>query len=209
MESAGLEYPNTLRVIWFGSLAVMALAHWQQLGARWGRRLAVGALSFIVIYWGGLAFLHRGALARAEVSAAHLAAQHQENVMRVAAMPTLANPLHWRCLAETDRATYLYELTLGRQDDANLEDSVKRYEKPQNAEAGLAARAAQDSRAVVLLNFARFPVFRVEGDCLSQAIVQLADLRYTEPKGRGRSTGFAAVEIPVTCPPETVETYSR
>lgn len=209
LESAGLESPNVLRVIWFGALAVLAVAHWQQLARRWGSRLAVAALAFIVFYWGALAFIHRSAISHAEELATRLAAQRNENVSRVVAMPTLANPLRWRCLAETDRATYLYELTLGRQDDANLESSVKRFEKPQNEAAALTARAVQDERAVVLLNFARFPVFRVEGDCLSQAIVQFADLRYTEPGRSGRGNGFAAVDIPVACPPETLGTNSR
>lgn len=209
LESAGAVYPNALRVIWFGALAVLAVAHWQHLALRWGSRLAIAALAFVVSYWGGLAFIHRSAVSHAEVLATRLAAPRYENVRRVAAMPTLANPMRWRCLAETDRATYQYDLTLGRQDDAGFESSAKRYEKPQNEEAELAERAAQDERAVVLLNFARFPVFRVEGDCLTQAIVQFADLRYTEPGRVGRGNGFAAVEIPVACPPETVGTNSR
>lgn len=205
LQSAGLEYPNVLRVIWFASLAVLALAHWRQLARRWGSRLAVAALCFIVIYWGALGFLHRGAVAQAESSASGFAARRNEKVSRVAAMPTLANPTRWRCLAETDLAIYVYDLTLGCQGDADFERGVKRYEKPRDVEAELTARAAQDARAVVLLNFSRFPIAHVEGDCLSQAIVQFADLRYTEPGRGGRSNGFAAADIPVACPPEIAE----
>ena len=33
----------------------------------------------------------------------------------------------------------------------------------------------QDERAQIFLNFARFPASRVEGDCLSELLVQFAD----------------------------------
>ncbi|HYO90863.1 MAG TPA: metal-dependent hydrolase, partial [Pyrinomonadaceae bacterium] len=112
-ERAGLDYPYLIRGIWFTALACLALAHWKNLGARWGRSLAVAALAFVVVYWGALSFLQRSAYARAEATANRLASSRQETVSRVAAMPSLANPLRWRCLMETDRATYLFDLTLG------------------------------------------------------------------------------------------------
>jgi inner membrane protein len=205
LESMRLEYPNAIRVVWLGALACLALAHWKNLAARWGSRIAVAALAFVVLYWGALSFLHRSALGQAGEMAGLLAARRKESVLRVAAMPTLANPLRWRCLAETDRATYLYDLTLGQQDNAASEADSVRYEKPLSEEAALTAQAARDERAVVLLNFARFPVVRVEGDCVSQAIVHFADLRYTEPGRNGRSGGFAAADIPVACPPQIGE----
>jgi inner membrane protein len=209
LENAGVASPNLFRVLWFGSLACLALAHWKDFAARGGRSIAVAALALVVIYWGVLGALHSRALARAESEASQLASQRNERVSRIAAMPTLANPLRWRCLAETDRATYLFELTLGKRDDESdggeVESTALRYEKPVNEDAALTARAAQDFRAQVLLGFARFPVARVEGDCVSQAIVQFADLRYTKP-GQG---GFAAVGIPVTCPQELGTANSR
>ncbi len=200
LESAGLEYPNLFRAVWFSALACLALAHWRNVAGLFGSRLAIAALSFVVLYWGALSFLHRNALARAEGAANHLASSRQESVNRFAAMPLLASPLRWRCLAETDRATYLFDLTLGAQDYEGLERRAVRYEKPVKEDAALVATAARDERARVLLNFARFPVARIEGDCVSQAIVQFADLRYTEP-GRGArgSGGFAALDVPVNC----------
>jgi inner membrane protein len=208
LQSAGVESPIIFRLIWFSALACLALAHWQNFSARWGGRLAVAALAFVVLYWGALSLVHRSALARAGETASRLAGRRGEKVSRVAAMPTLANPLRWRCLAETDGATYLYQLTLGTEDAADFEASAVRYEKPLNEQAELVERAAQDERAVVLFNFMRFPVARVEGDCLSRAIVQFADLRYTEP-GRGGRSGFAALEVPVACPPQIGAADSR
>jgi inner membrane protein len=200
LENAGLENATTIRVVWFLALACLGLARWFNFGPRRGSRLAHAALFFVLIYWGALSLLHRNALKHAEVVVNQLASARGESVRRVAAMPTLANPLRWRCLAETDRATYLYNVTAGGQDNAITEANALRYAKPENEQAALAANAATDERARVMLNFARFPVVRVEGDCMTQAIVQFADLRYTEPRGGGRSGGFAAVEIPVACP---------
>jgi inner membrane protein len=199
LESTHLEYPNAFRFVWFSALACLALAHWKDLAGRWGSRIAIAALAFVVVYWGGLAFMHSRALNQARGRANYLALRRKESVLRVAAMPTLANPTRWRCLAETDGATYLFDLTLGQQFDPELESRALRYEKPDNEEAALISQALRDARAVVLLNFARFPVMRIEGDCVSQAIVQFADLRYTEPGSGTRSGGFAAVGIPVEC----------
>jgi inner membrane protein len=210
LESAHLGHPNLFRVIWFSALACLTVAHWKDLATRWGSRLALAALAFIVVYWGALALMHGRALNRASEMANSFASSRKENVLRVAAMPTLANPLRWRCLAETNRATYLFDLTLGQQETLTADEAPPlRYEKPANEEAALVAQAERDARAVVLLNFSRFPVAIVEGDCVSQAIVQFADLRYTEPGRGARSGGFAAVGIPVSCQPENGEASKR
>ncbi len=48
------------------------------------------------------------------------------------------------------------------------------------------------------MGFARFPVVEVVGeDCVTQTLVQFADLRYTEP---GRDRGTFSLEVPVDCP---------
>jgi hypothetical protein len=77
-----------------------------------------------------------------------------------------------------------------------------RNEKPQGSDAGVIARASSNEAASVFLEFARFPVFQVEGDCASQLLVQLADLRYTEP-GPGPRGSFG-LELPISCaePPQ-------
>jgi len=52
---------------------------------------------------------------------------------------------------------------------------------------------------VVFLGFARFPVFRLVGaDCATQTVVQIADLRYTEP-GQQRGGTFS-LDVPIACP---------
>lgn len=127
-----------------------------------------------------------------------MAKTNAEQTIRIAAMPTLANPLRWLSIVETDRATYRFSLTLtgAGPDRAN----VVRYEKPAGIAAAAVTQAANDTRTQIFLDFARFPVVNVAGaDCITQTIVQFADLRYTEP-GRGRGT--FSLDMPVECPVE-------
>lgn len=158
------------------------------------------ALVFVVAYWGGLAIAHRSALSGAQSVARRLATERGETLGRVAAMPTLADPLRWMCVADTDRATYRFFLSLtgGGEDGAG---EAARFEKPQGGEVAAVARASMDERAQIFLNFARFPASRVRGDCLSELLVQFADIRYTEP-GTSRGGTFS-LEVPVACDAET------
>lgn len=196
----GETYPLTSRVLWLAWLASLVVAHRMKFAPRWGRSIAVAALAFVVVYWGALAVLHGRALTRARVVAAAQAASRQESVLRVAAMPSLADPSRWRVLAETDRATYRFETSLlaGVEAEAAAPVALARFEKPQGEAAELAARAvAGDERAGIFLDFARFPAVRVATqNCAEELLVQFADLRFTEP-GNARRSGNFALEIPV------------
>lgn len=194
---ADVSYPVISTVLWFVGLIGLAVAHRAQLARRYGKALALVALTFVVVYWGGLSLLHRRAVAHTEEVARGLVTYSGERVLRIAAMPTLADPLRWQGMTETDRATYRFFLSLSRS-PAEISDMV-RYEKPQGSEAQVVQRASEDNGARVFLEFARFPVFQFEGDCASRMFVQLADLRYTEP-GPARGRGSFALELPVACP---------
>jgi len=190
-----VSYPLVARALWIVALLGLALAHRLQVARRFGPAVALVALSLIVVYWSALSLLHRRALSQTEAAASSLAAGKNETLLRTAAMPTLANPLRWQGMAETDRATYRFFLTLEQSPTG-----VVRYEKPQGSELQAIERARQEEEgARVFLEFARFPVFNFEGDCASQLLVQLADLRYTEP-GPSRGRGSFALELPVACP---------
>ena len=170
--------------------------------------IAASALVLVICYWGGLALAHRRALNAAELVANHSASQFSERFLRVVAMPTLANPARWFCVAETDRAIYRFSVRLGDSASADslqvvdgyqtdAPEAVERLQKPTDQAAALAAIASQDRRARILLDFARFPIAHVpEQDCISQTIVQFSDLRYTKP-GSGRGT--FSLNVPVEC----------
>ncbi|HEX8422074.1 MAG TPA: metal-dependent hydrolase [Pyrinomonadaceae bacterium] len=183
----GETYPLASRALWFACLVALIVAHRMKLAPRLGHSIAVAALAFVVMYWGALAFLHERALARAHVVAVAEAARRRESVLRVAAIPSLADPTGWRVLAETDRATYRFETSLLARVEAEAAAPVAlaRFEKPQGEAAGHAAGAAEDERAKIFLDFARFPATRVETQsCAEELLVQFADLRFTEPGAR-------------------------
>jgi inner membrane protein len=204
----GLEGAAVARfVLLFGVLVLIII---RVIGVARGREklIAAGALGLVICYWGGLALAHRSALRTAALIANSSASKFDERVWRVVAMPTLANPARWFCVAETERAIYRFTVTLGTESSANsLEivdgyqtdspEAIERYEKPMDEAATLAAVASQDRRARILIDFARFPIAHVaEQDCVSQTIVQFADLRYTKP-GSGRGT--FSLNVPVEC----------
>ncbi|MFN2578666.1 MAG: metal-dependent hydrolase [Pyrinomonadaceae bacterium] len=182
-------------VIWLAGIALTILLR------RWygphllGRRSALAALAIIVVYWASLAVAHQVAFSNTLAIANKLAASGGEQLLRVATMPTAATPFRWQSVAETDRAIYKYVVTTGQ---ASMLETPARYAKPTGAETKLVTAADEDRRAQALLGFARFPLARVSADnCVGQALVQFADLRYTEP---GAASGNFSVNIPVDCP---------
>jgi inner membrane protein len=185
-----------LRLLWIGALIVLVNLYRRKIAGRAGAKIAIAALAIVAIYCGGLAATHFVALRQAKFQAANIARMNTEQVSRVAAMPTVANPAEWVCVMETDRATYRFNLSLFRSPPVSA--NIVRYEKPTGSEAEAVTQAARDSRSQVFLGFARYPVIRVAGeDCATQTLVQFADLRYTEPGG-GRGT--FSLDVPVDCP---------
>lgn len=200
LENAGLSHPNVFRILWIATLFALIFTRWATpLVKRWGSSLAIAALSLVIVYWGGLAIAHRSALSQAESVAEQLASRNNEKLGRIAAMPVLADPTRWQCVADTDRSTYRFIVSL----TGGEEGEVKRFEKPQGRDNELVAQASEDERARIFLDWARFPAAQVEGDCLSGLLVEFADLRYTDPNPSGRGT--FSLNVPVACETETEE----
>lgn len=189
------------RALWLIVLTGLVVAFKLKVGQKWGHQIAIAAFVMILLYWGGLAFLHTLALSEARTRASIIAIQNGEAVTDVAAMPTLANPFQWQCVVETEKAAYRFELSLlNRRAALGDPDREDRAEPPGSPAV---ERAAQDRRAQIFLEFARFPVVRVvDADCLTRTLVQFADLRYTKP---GSQPGTFALEIPIDCPNRTQE----
>ncbi|MBD0371293.1 MAG: metal-dependent hydrolase [Pyrinomonadaceae bacterium] len=198
LRASGPPIPIFVRVGWVVGIVALLLARFSHLEKRWGSRIAVAALSFVLIYWGALAVMHSRAVFEASSLAGDFAATRGEKVLRLAAMPSLADPTLWRCVAETERATFLFNLNLNGKGEP-LRDVIL-YEKPSGEEARAVSEASRDERARIFLDFARFPVVETRGDCLTETFVQFADLRYTEPRAGARGT--FSLEVPVECPPE-------
>ncbi len=186
--------PNAwlIRIAWLLMIGVVIAMSMKNVGERFGSKVPLTALALVVIYWMGLMFAHSRALTQG-FEQATLIAQPNEKIARLAAMPTLANPFAWDCVFETDKATYRFDLKLGASAARTI-----RYEKT-GPELGKAlAEARNDRRAKIFLGFARFPVAKLsDQDCAKQTLVQLADLRYTEP---GTTRGTFSLEVPIDCP---------
>jgi inner membrane protein len=196
---AGASIPVGALVLWCAVLAALFVLRWKGAGPRLGASIAGAALALVVVYCGALAVVHARARDEAEGVARSLASEGDGRLLRAAATPVLADPLTWRCIAETERASTRFDLRLGHDAPEEL-SGVVRFEKPAGEEAALVARAAGDASARVLLDFARFPAARVLREGQGRWVVQFADLRYTEPGSRARTGGFA-LDVPVGAPP--------
>jgi inner membrane protein len=190
-----LSDPLVVRAFWITALICIFLLFATNAAKRWGRKIAIASFVILLAYWGSLAYVHSLAFRRAGERASLLAQGNGETITKLAAMPTLANPLNWECVLETNRATYRFDVSLTAGAPAT---GAIRYERPSPETAPLVQTASQDKRAQILLGFARFPVLKVaDTSCTIQTLVSFADLRYTEP---GKSRGTFALEVPVDCP---------
>lgn len=196
----GVGSLSAARIVWILGLLTFAIGRWARLQDRLGKWPARVALALVVMYWGGLAWQHRIAYARGLEVAQRVAAQRGEHLIRAAAMPVPANPFRWLCVAETDSAMYRFVVSSGRG-EVRQSLEPERFEKPSGQAAELVTLASRDPRAQILLGFSRFPIERVaDSDCLSQTLVEFADLRYTEPQAPAR--GNFALDVPVECQQE-------
>jgi inner membrane protein len=191
-RSGGLPYPNLIAVLWILAIVLFIVLAVKGARERWGKNIAYVAIALVVCYWSLLAFAHSRAVARGNEVAAKMA--DGETVVRLAAMPRLANPFRWDCVFETDRAMYRFDLGLLSDRAGN----PVRYEKPGLDLKPVVDYVSQQRSAQIFLGFARFPVLKLaDPGCTTRTLVQLADLRYTEP---GRSRGTFSLELPVDCP---------
>jgi inner membrane protein len=183
-------------IVWIAVTVAVGCLRIAKVQRHLGRGLAIAALASVAAYWGALAIAHRAAYQNAQSVANRAAGASGEQLIRVAAMPTVATPFRWQSVAETNES--IYRFSVGTEGGQQTSVSVARYEKPTGAEAQLVSIADRDRRAQALLGFARFPLARAEPvDCVGQALVQFADLRYTEP---GAARGNFSVNIPIDCP---------
>jgi hypothetical protein len=198
IQSAEASSLRFLRVIWIVGVIAVVVVRATGLHERLNHRVALAALALVIMYWGSLATAHRTAYTAALAKANQLANSRGERIVKVASMPMTATPFRWQSVAETDRAIYRYPTAITGDDRATDLSGVRRFEKPTGRAAELVSIAEHDRRAQEFLLFARFPIAVPEpSDCIGQALVQFADIRYTEP---GATRGTFSVNVPVDCP---------
>ncbi|HET7113972.1 MAG TPA: hypothetical protein VFI57_10025, partial [Pyrinomonadaceae bacterium] len=178
------------------AIAILVVLFRLHVGRRWGGKVAFYALWFVAIYWWCISFVQQDALVTGVDQAQAIVKPKGETIFRKAAMPTLANPFRWDFVFETDRATYRFNVDV--LSEATAPARVVRYEKPSGPLADVMEDVSQERPVRIFLGFARFPVAQLaDPNCTAQTLVQLSDLRYTEP---GRSRGTFTLEMPVECP---------
>lgn len=191
-RSSSLSNSRVIALLWIVTLITLIVLYVKGARERWGSNIAFVAFAVVLCYWSLLAFAHSRAIARGSEEAARVASSNGEAVARLAAMPTLANPFRWDCVFETERATYRFNIALVGNTSPG---SAVRYVKPAPE---LKQTVLQQRPAQVFWGFARFPVIQLaDPGCTTRTLVQLADLRYTEPGG---SRGSFAFELPINCP---------
>ena len=191
-RSSSLPNPGLIAVVWILALVTLIVLFAKGARERWGSNIALVAFAVVLGYWSLLGFAHARAVARGNAEAVRIATANDETVSRLAAMPKLANPFRWDCVFESDRATYRFDLGLF---DEAPSGRIARYAKEP---AELKATVSQQRPARIFLGFARFPVMQLaDTDCTTRTLVQLADLRYTEP---GESRGTFSLDVPIDCP---------
>lgn len=196
-RSGNLPNPRLIVLLWILALVALIVLFFKDARERWGSRIAFVAFALVLCYWSALGFAHARAVTRGSEAAAKLAGANGEVVARLAAMPRLANPFRWDCVFETDRAMYRFDVEIIGD---NSTGNVIRYTKPEGELKETFDAIAQQRPVQVFLGFARFPVAQLaDPGCTTQTLVQLADLRYTEP---GRSRGSFTLDVPVNCPNE-------
>ncbi len=193
----GVQIPLIWPALWLLGAATAYHLWRAKAAAQYGQLIARVTLVLLAGYLGLAWVLHRRAESLVQTRLQQIAARNGETPGKTAAGSLPGNPFRWVGLGETDRAAYRFPVQLFSDSEA----APERFAKPEGAAAKIVTQAlAQDERARIWANFARFPAARVQGDCLTETIVQFADLRFAAP-GDGRSGAFAP-EIPVSCSPE-------
>lgn len=148
-----------------------------------GRGGAIFALLFLLIYDGGRSILHQRAVAVQEARM-----YNGETPRRVAALPSVANPMQWDGIVETDSAFFVHSVNLAGDFDPAAGRVFYKTEDTAATQAARATGAFEDLTA-----FAPFLFWQVtpSPDMENAVQVKAADLRFgTPPRPRFVATAI-------------------
>jgi len=142
-----------------------------------GRGFAIFALAFLLLYNCGRGVLHARAVAALD------SRLYGESIpLRVAALPSPANPLRWRGLVETSDFYEVEDVNLAGEFDPTRGMVFHKPEPNAALEAALHTAAIQE-----FLRFARFPLWRVTPVAAPEngQKVEVLDMRFGTPLAPG------------------------
>jgi membrane-bound metal-dependent hydrolase YbcI (DUF457 family) len=160
-------------LVWIGVAGAVLITWLRGVDPRARLAVARGGLTLVVLYVGCLAVLHQRAVARARTVAARAAGEHGEQVVRVAAIPTIGDLSTWRGLAETERSVYRFAVPLG----AASEGPVERFGSVRDPAVSALVRTDTAPSTRAFLSFARFVAVDVDTED-GRRVLLLADPRF-------------------------------
>jgi len=164
-----------IKLLWFAMVAVAVACRWLfPINERQARRLSLGLLTAVLVYFGTLTLVHRAALDQISTMAQAI---NNEQVTQISALSMPASPLSWLALVTTDQAFYLAELRLLSQ-PVSLNSAQRMARATGAPSAILAAHRTADGQS--FLRFARFPASEVH-EHGEQIEVVIRDLRFFPP----------------------------
>jgi membrane-bound metal-dependent hydrolase YbcI (DUF457 family) len=160
-------------LVWVAA-AALVLGCWIRGTAQSVRRpVAVVGLAVAATYIASLSLVHHYAVGKTQDTARGLAGEAGEQIIRVAAIPTIGDLSTWRGLVETDRSIYRFPVRLS--DEAAVQ--TERFATLQAVRTDSPPAVWSDPSIRAFLTFARFVAGSVEQDH-GQRVILLADLRF-------------------------------
>jgi inner membrane protein len=156
------------------AVAAIVLGCWiRGVGEAARRGIAGAGLAGVAAYVAGVSVVHQYALGKAQDTAQGLARDSGEQVVRVAAIPTIGDLTTWRGLADTGRNIYRFPVRL--DDDAAV--PLERFTALPVLKSGNPAAVWSEPAIRAFLSFARFAAGSVEDD-QGKRMLLLADPRF-------------------------------
>jgi inner membrane protein len=159
-------------------LFAIACLYKLKIGQSHSQKLSSMALILLIVYCLSIFIVQKIARAGAADTARRISS---EPIREMATMPAFASAFRWRNVADTPSSVLVFETDLNGESDKPTE-----YKKPTGEDLSVVSVAEKDRAARIFLNFARFPLAKVE-QTSNGRVVHFCDLRYTTP---GQRRGF-------------------
>ncbi len=134
-----------------------------------------GVLVCLLLYFGALVFVQQLAVKQVSKIVTNVI-QPGEQITKIDAMPTPANPLRWKTIISTDKAFYFSDLFLF----SDVPPALRRYAR-QSGAAAIINAALREPELQAFLRFARFPVITAQLSAAQSTQVEIRDARFFDP----------------------------
>jgi inner membrane protein len=185
-------------IIWVAVCFLLTYIYRRGISSVGRQKVAIISLCLALAYLMSLYVIHKLAVRKANKLVQVIANEENEVLYKMAVIPFFSNPIQWRCIAETNRATYRFDFPLVESsEDWKSKARMVKYEKPEGASKEVVDLALKDNRVEIFMRFARFPALAIKDQVGGKKVIQFADLRFGEP---GTNQRNMALEVTVPSP---------